>query len=78
MLRAPSMSGHKDTKIFLMNFSLFVDCCLPCFFCLRPYSQIRRVRGTLGRRAINTTDNSTDFIFRTRSFVSEAVLCLKE
>ena len=52
ILRAPSMCGHKGTKIFLMNFSLFVDCCLPRFFCLynslRRNSQIRQVRGTLG------------------------------
>ena len=48
ILRAPSMCGHKDTKIFLKNFLLFIDCCLPHSFCLvRRYSQIRRVRGTL-------------------------------
>ena len=52
MLRAPSMCGHKGTKIFLKTFSLFTDCCLPRFFCLsslglvRQYRQILRVQGT--------------------------------
>ena len=30
------------------------------------------------RREINKADNSTDFIFTTRSFVSEAVLCRRK
>ena len=71
------MCGHKDTKIFLMNFSLFLlftSLLLPGVSIQSDPSGPRDTR----RRAINTTDNSTDFIFRTRSFVSEAVLCLKE
>ena len=47
------MCGHKDTKIFLKNFLLFIDCCLPRSFCLvRRYSQIRRVRGTLAEERL--------------------------
>ena len=74
------MCGHKDTKIFLKNFLLFIDCCLPRSLLL-PGASIQSdpsgPRDT-SRRAIKKTDNSTDFIFRTRSFVSEAALCLRK
>ena len=79
ILRAPSMCGHKDTKIFLKNFFAFYRLLFTSL--LLPGASIQSdpsgPRDT-SRRAIKKTDNSTDFIFRTRSFVSEAALCLRK
>ena len=73
------MCGHKDTKIFRKNFFAFYRLLFTSL--LLPGASIQSdpsgPRDT-SRRALNRTDNSTDFIFTTRCFLSEAVLCLRK
>ena len=63
-------------KIFLKNFFAFYRLLFTSLL-LPGASDSSGPRNTC-RRAINKTDNSSDLIFTSRSFVSEAVLCLRK